>query len=309
MKLLLLAFLLALIAWLAPHNDFGSFVGILAYWVSLVSVVVVIIKHRPTPLEKEVDANETNDGGSTSVAALHETWSKLWHETEIERLEVGDLCQDPWTNMHWPAVNEWVETLPPGQICEMGCGLGQWTRYYALKGRRSVGLDIVPEAIEAAQSESDRKGLAGAEFLVGDARRMPFDAQTFAGISSFGVVEHFMDEDLQAMIDESYRILIRGGRLLLTTPNVWCMHSVTRPLLQALGKWNLGLERSFSPRRLSRYVQRSGFRIVRYGVIESGTLFGDFLTSRIPALETLSRFIERRQSSIGFVSFVIGERV
>lgn len=307
MRILVLAFALALFVWLAPHNTFMNAIGLATYWITVLGVVALVVRRPP---EAENANSMLAQRGVTDdfTSNLHSTWRRLWSSVDIEELEVGDRCRDPWTNIHRPKVDEWLQTLAPGKICEMGCGLGQWTRYYARNGRPAVGVDIVPEAIEAARQECDRLGLSGARFVVGDARRMPFDEKEFSGISSFGVVEHFMDSDLQAMIDESYRTLIRGGRLLLTTPNIWCMHSFTRPLLQLTGKWNLGLERSFSPRRLSHYLERSGFRILQRGVIESGTLFGDYLTSRIPMLEKISRFIERRQSTVGFVSYVIGER-
>lgn len=308
MKLLLIAFITAVFVWLAPHSSFVDFIGIVAYWLTVIGVIIVLSKLAPEPAGEASMVAQTRTGNDAFTTESHDTWRKIWADSDIEELEVGDRCRDPWTNIHRPKVDEWLDTLKPGKICEMGCGLGQWTRYYTRVGRLAVGVDIVPEAIEAARRECDRLRTTGAEFVVGDARHMPFEGEVFAGMSSFGVVEHFMDGDMQAMLGESYRILIPGGRLLLTTPNVWCMHSVTRLILQAVGKWNLGLERSFSPRRLSRYVQRAGFRVVQYGVLESGTLFGDFLTVRVPILERTSRLIERRQSTFSFVSYVIGER-
>ncbi|MGA3037315.1 MAG: class I SAM-dependent methyltransferase [Vulcanimicrobiaceae bacterium] len=239
---------------------------------------------------------------------LNEIWRDVWQAVAIDDLEVGEGCSDPWTQIHTPIVNRWLATLPPGPICEMGCGLGQWTRYYARVGREAVGIDLVSDAVEKASKKASDLGLSKARYVVADARKMPFEDRTFAGVSSFGVVEHFWDADTQSLIDETFRILLPGGRLLLTTPNVWSMHSLTRPILQALGKWNLGLERSFSPSRLASYCSRAGFAIVEKGVLVSGTLFGAVLTERIPGLDALSRWIERRQSLLGFVSYVIAER-
>jgi len=239
---------------------------------------------------------------------LDQIWRDVWDATAIDDLEVSEGCADPWTQIHKPIVDRWLAELPLGAICEMGCGLGQWTRYYARLGRDAVGVDLVSDAVEKATKRAATLGLARARYVVADARKMPFEDRSFSGVSSFGVVEHFWDADTQRLIDETHRILIPGGRLLLTTPNVWSMHTLTRPVLQALGKWNLGLERSFSPNRLASYCTRAGFAISEKGVLVSGTLFGAVLTGRIPGLDALSRWIERRQSLFGFVSYVIAER-
>ena len=49
----------------------------------------------------------------------------------------------------------------------------------------------------------------------------------------------------------------------------------------------------------------AGFKIRKKGVLGSGSLFGNFLTERIPFLETISEELEKRQNIFGFVSFVI----
>lgn len=241
------------------------------------------------------------------AADLEQTWGKVWEAEAIEELEVPALA-DPWTMTHKPAVDRWLATLPAGRMCEMGSGLGQWTRYYASLGREAVGLDVVTEAVARASAAAEQLGLSAAHFVVGDARSMPFETSSFIGLSSFGVIEHFWDDDLRKMLGESYRVLRPGGSMLLSTPNIWAAHTLTRPILQMAGKWHLGLERSFSPKRLARYARESGFRIVECGVLESGTLFGLVLNRLVPPAERLSRFIESRQNTFGFVSYVIAEK-
>ncbi|MHB8140889.1 MAG: hypothetical protein ACYDHD_06495 [Vulcanimicrobiaceae bacterium] len=47
MKLLLVAFVLALLVWLAPRNSFWDFMGILAYWLTVVGVGLIMVRRAP----------------------------------------------------------------------------------------------------------------------------------------------------------------------------------------------------------------------------------------------------------------------
>lgn len=52
----------------------------------------------------------------------------------------------------------------PGRALDIGCGRGQFTPELARRGWDAVGIDIVPEAIEAARS----KGPSEIDYVVGD---------------------------------------------------------------------------------------------------------------------------------------------
>lgn len=53
----------------------------------------------------------------------------------------------------------------PGRALDIGCGRGQFTPHLARRGWQAVGVDVVPEAIEAAR----RKGPAEVTYTVADA--------------------------------------------------------------------------------------------------------------------------------------------
>ncbi|NYE50493.1 SAM-dependent methyltransferase [Spinactinospora alkalitolerans] len=52
----------------------------------------------------------------------------------------------------------------PGRALDIGCGRGQFTPELARRGWEAVGVDLVPEAVEAAR----RKGPAEVTYVVGD---------------------------------------------------------------------------------------------------------------------------------------------
>lgn len=57
---------------------------------------------------------------------------------------------------------------PPARLIEFGCGVGWLSLFLAQRGYRVTGVDISPDAIAAANAQRDARGLATAEFRVGD---------------------------------------------------------------------------------------------------------------------------------------------
>jgi ubiquinone/menaquinone biosynthesis C-methylase UbiE len=79
-----------------------------------------------------------------------------------------------------------------------------------------VGIDVVPEMVEAARRATDRLGVGNAQFEVAPADRLPFPDDTFdVVISRFGVM--FFPSPVGA-VREMLRVLKPGGRLALA---VW----------------------------------------------------------------------------------------
>ncbi len=79
---------------------------------------------------------------------------------------------------------------PLGRALDLGCGRGQYTPELARRGWEVVGVDVVPQAIEAAK----RKAVPGATFVVGDVTALApdelgtfdffFDVGCFQGLGS-----------------------------------------------------------------------------------------------------------------------------
>jgi len=79
-----------------------------------------------------------------------------------------------------------------------------------------LGIDPVPEMVEAARREASRRGLHNARFAVAQADALPADAHSFEAIvSRFGVM--FFPAPVEA-IQEMLRVLKPSGRIALA---VW----------------------------------------------------------------------------------------
>jgi 2-polyprenyl-3-methyl-5-hydroxy-6-metoxy-1,4-benzoquinol methylase len=57
---------------------------------------------------------------------------------------------------------------PPARLIEFGCGVGWLSLFLAQRGYQVTGVDISPDAIAAANRQREARGLANAEFRVGD---------------------------------------------------------------------------------------------------------------------------------------------
>ena len=102
----------------------------------------------------------------------------------------------------------------------------------------------------------------GLRCAASDVRALPFADDSFDAIYSMGTIEHF-DETEQA-VDEIARVLKPGGRAIVGVPN---RHDpFLRPLLatvmQAVGLYRYGYEKSYSRRRLREMLERAGLTVV-----------------------------------------------
>jgi SAM-dependent methyltransferase len=102
-------------------------------------------------------------------------------------------------------------------ILESGCGLGRYVKYLQDRGWQMVGLEW---------SQNTLKALHGVwpelEVVVGDAENSPFPDNTFDGVLSLGVVEHW-PKGLEKPLRDIYRVLKPGGVAIITVP---CLNRV-----------------------------------------------------------------------------------
>ncbi len=132
------------------------------------------------------------------------------------------------------------------------------------QGARAYGIDISEPTVIQARSAFDRRpgaryGLRGA---VGDVRDLPFRDASFDAIYSMGTIEHF--DETERAVEEMARVLKPGGRAIVGVPN---RHDpFLRPLfvalLQAIGLYGYGYEKSYSRRALKRMLEKAGLEVV-----------------------------------------------
>jgi len=100
---------------------------------------------------------------------------------------------------------------PLGRALDLGCGRGQYTEELARRGWESVGIDYVPRAIEAAQSN----GIAGVAYVVGDVTQLSsVDQGTFDFFLDIGCFQG-LDAQQRVAEGQSVTALANPGASLL----------------------------------------------------------------------------------------------
>lgn len=119
------------------------------------------------------------------------------------------------------ARERWIESLElqAGHVVlDAGSGMGEVALLLADRvgpSGRAVGIDLSAELIGRAQARAG--GVANVEYRVGDLTALPFDDGVFDAVYSERVFIHL--RDAQAAMDELFRVLRPGGRLVVIDPD------------------------------------------------------------------------------------------
>lgn len=104
------------------------------------------------------------------------------------------------------------------RLLDIGCNWGRWSIAAAQKGFKPIGLDPSLEAVLAARRVSKQLGVE-TDFVVGDARFLPFADDSFEVVFSYGVYQHLSKENVKTSLDEVRRVLMNEGKTLFQMPN------------------------------------------------------------------------------------------
>jgi ubiquinone/menaquinone biosynthesis C-methylase UbiE len=119
------------------------------------------------------------------------------------------------------------DSVRPGdRVLDLGCGEGNLTALLAGAGGRTLGVDVAEAALRRARRRHPQLSFE----LVPIDGPLPLRDGTFDLVWASEVIEHVADT--ARWLSEIRRVLVPGGRLLLTTPNhgrlALTMHGVDR---------------------------------------------------------------------------------
>ena len=244
----------------------------------------------------------------SKMNSISKLWDERWRKIEdLESFLCVEKSKNNWTNHHFNLIDNKLSKLPEGSFfLEAGCGLGQWCIYASQKyGIKSIGVDIAINTLKKLDEYIKKNNLKKVEFLRDDLNDTKLPDGTFDFFICLGVIEHFYHS--KELVDNLFKVTKRNGEGLVSVPNLYSLHTILRPLAKLLDKWEIGYEKSFSPIKLKVLVKKAGFKVVHFGVIPSGEMFGCLLNN-IPFLgkffNKLSYLVESRQSTWGFISYV-----
>ncbi len=102
-----------------------------------------------------------------------------------------------------------------GVILDLGCGEGRNSLYLSQVGFNIIGLDLSFKATSVMKNNFFEESLKGL-ILTGDARQLPFMADSIDGILAHHLFDHLDQEGFRKAINECLRVLKPEGVLLFT---------------------------------------------------------------------------------------------
>jgi len=122
-----------------------------------------------------------------------------------ERVASPEGGFNPTWQRHVAAYALAEQFLRPGTVLDLGCGVGH--SYDLLGGRKTIGVDLDPGALEGQDRET----------VAADMRKLPFEDGGFPSVLSVQSLEHVPDPE--RVIAEVVRVLEPAGVAVFITPN------------------------------------------------------------------------------------------
>lgn len=149
-------------------------------------------------------------GNSKEHYTKQDFYNKVYQDPEWEELRRRDAIQ---------ILGKLGFKIPENaKVIDIGCGSGSLGNEIIKKyGCKVDGVDMNEVSIEASR----KKGLNVFKFDLDTEWDLPSESYDY--VFSTEMIEHMINTDL--FIEESKRILKKGGKLILTTPNLTCWYN------------------------------------------------------------------------------------
>jgi len=99
-------------------------------------------------------------------------------------------------------------------VLDLGCGAGRHTVCLAENGFDVIGVDVSKSALRIAKEWARKENLEEVSLVQATMTSIPFRDNQFDAVISVSVIHHAVKRDIEATVDEVYRILKRNGTLL-----------------------------------------------------------------------------------------------
>lgn len=101
-------------------------------------------------------------------------------------------------------------------LLDAACGFGYGTSYLSKVADEAIGLDIARDSIDFCR---ETYNLDNINWVIGDVTKLPFDSEYFDVYVSYETLEHLPLNLVDTYLSEAYRVLKKGGKFIISTPN------------------------------------------------------------------------------------------
>ncbi len=181
---------------------------------------------------------------------------------------------DPSFRRRAAIIFENLEMSGSESVLDIGCGRGFYTHalVYLFPKARVVGIDSNVKYIALAQKQTPSPRV---QFLVVNAKTLPFANNSFDRVICSEVLEHIPDD--MACLEEVFRVLKKDGVAMISVPNCnypfnldplnWGMEHLFKVHIPSQWWWLAGIwadhVRLYSPQELQEKTRLAGLKISR----------------------------------------------
>ncbi|KUN16973.1 hypothetical protein AQJ23_43200 [Streptomyces antibioticus] len=157
-----------------------------------------------------------------------------------------------------PLAERFLQYVPAGsRVLDVGCGPGQYTRYFRSCGRVAMGVDISQKTVAGAMTRCDAKVFARMTMT-----NLAFSDGVFRGVWACASLPHISSAGVGGALDEFRRVLEPGGVLFANVP-LGEGHRIESPDEFGLsGSYGRFFERYSDARSFLSVLEASGFEAV-----------------------------------------------
>lgn len=152
----------------------------------------------------------------------------------------------------------WAQALgalmPKLTVADFGCGTGVLTVEIARWAKKVIAIDVSEDVLEKARERVQREGRRNVELLCEDLHALPLKDNRVDVVVISQSLHHV--EEPSRVLEEAYRILAPGGRLLVLE----LMPHDERWVRERLGHWHLG----FDPESIRTQMAGAGFEVTAH---------------------------------------------
>jgi len=206
-----------------------------------------------------------------------------------DRAARADGIQAAWHRLKFERVRRLMGAYR--RHLDIACGPGTFlgTLGDTIADGRSIGVDL--EAGQLAYARSRYGSLPAIDgFVAARADALPFADRSFELVTCIELIEHIPIDSAHRLLREIARIMVPGGRLILTTPNYRSPWRLLEPLVSWIG------EVDYREEHITRYT-RERLQSLLAAVDPVTTEIGSFQLAA-PFLAPLGRTVVDRQARL-----------
>lgn len=161
------------------------------------------------------------------VQANQERWNRVAKKGILYTVPISheklSECKDKELSVYLthgkPVPTSWFDKAPGKKLLGLACGGGQQGPQFAIKDYETTIMDFSEEQLASDRMVAEREGLAIETVQADMTQPFPFEDQSFDIV--FCPVSNVYIENLENMWKESYRVLKKGGILMVGYMNPW----------------------------------------------------------------------------------------